>query len=250
MAQLTLKAEKRDILGRKVKKLRRDGILPANLFGKKIKSLAIQVSTSDFKKVFDEAGETNIINLMIEKQTKGKPVLVSNLQEDPTTDAALHVDFHQVDLKEKVTVDVPIEIEGESPAVKEKGAVLIKSMDEIKVEALPNDLPDEFKLEVSKLIEFGDSLLVRDLPVDKKKVAVLANQDEVIAVVQEPKKEEEPEKAVEEEAAEEAVEGEEVKPEEKVDDKQEQIEPKEEAGKKPNQDKEHKQKKTVAESKK
>lgn len=196
MAQATLKAEKRNAFGRKVKTLRRQGILPANIYGKKIKSLAIQIPAQDFDKVFKTTGETNIIELKVDKEAKTRPVLATNFQKDPISDAPLHIDFHQVDLMDKVTVAVPIEIEGEAPAVKEKGAVLIRLLDEIEVEALPKDLPDKIVVDVSGLNEFDDSVLVKNLKVAEK-VVINHEADETVVMVQEPKKEEEAAPAVE-----------------------------------------------------
>lgn len=193
MTQTTLTVQKRKVLGRKVKSLRSQGLLPANIYGKKIKSLSVQVPEKDFAKVFKETGETNLINILVEKEAKKRPVLATNLQKDPVTDVPIHVDFHQVDLSQKVTVAIPIEITGISPAVKEKGGVLITILDEIKVEALPKNLPDKFAVDVSNLNEFGSSMTVLDLKVDKKKITLLTEEKEAIVVVQEPKKEEEPE---------------------------------------------------------
>lgn len=192
MNESNLNVYKRKIFGRKTKALRSQGTLPANIYGKNIKSLAIQVSEKDFTKILKETGETSIINLSVEKESKKRPVLVTNLQKDPVTDFPIHVDFHQVDLKQKVTVQIPVEIKGVSPAVKEKGGVLITLLDEIKVEALPNDLPNNFTVDISTLNDFGHSITVKDLKVEKKKITLLVEEAEAIVVVQEPKKEEEP----------------------------------------------------------
>lgn len=188
--QLELHADKREVFGRKVKQLRRAAKLPANIYGKKVKSLAVTVGMKDFEKVFKEAGETTIINLRVAKEKSLRPVLVANPQKDPLTDAPVHVDFHQVDLTQKVTVAVPIEIRGQSPAVKEKGAVLIRLLDELEVEALPQDLPDMIKIDISGLVEFDQSVLVKDLKLDSQ-LTVLADPEEAVVMVQEPKKEEE-----------------------------------------------------------
>lgn len=124
MNKTILEAKIRKITGRKVKNLRKEGLIPANIYGKKIKSQAIQVKALDFKKAYEEAGETGLISLKIQDgkdKEKDRAVLVSNVQFNPLTDAVVHVDFRQVDLKEKVTANVPIELVGESPA--EKGAL-------------------------------------------------------------------------------------------------------------------------------
>lgn len=245
MAQLNISAQKRNTFGRKVKSLRREGLLPANIYGKKTKSLAVQVSTTEFEKLFKQSGKTSVIDLKVEKEKKTRTVLATNLQKDPVTDFPLHVDFHQVDLSQKVTVDIPILLKGESSAVKEKGAVLITLLDKVKVEALPKDLPDEFVVNISSLKEFDDSVQIKDLGVDKAKVTVLAEEDEAIIMVQEPKKEEEPVPVEAEAEAEAEVEAE-VEAEEKPTEAEEKVakEPNSEAKEKP------KEKKTAEEKKK
>lgn len=211
MQKNTLKAEKRKVLGRKVKKLRREGVLPANIYGKKIKSLSIKFPVVDFEKVYKAAGETGIVEIAVGKQKK--PVLISNVQLDPVTDKPLHVDFHQVDLKEKTTADVPIELIGESPAEKQGLGTVVQSINEIEVEALPKDLPDKFEIDLSKLTEVEQTVQVKDLVVDTKKVKILAEAEQIIVKVEPPRKEEEvAPPPSEEEVPEEAEEG--VPPEE------------------------------------
>src|SRR3990167_7765151 len=113
MEQIQLSAQKRTVLGRKVKKLRTEGLIPAHVFGHKVKTEHIQVKLGDFTKVFEKAGETGIIDLAVDSQKK--PVLVRNVQVHPVTDQPLHIDFYQVNLAEKVKVSVPLEIIGEAP---------------------------------------------------------------------------------------------------------------------------------------
>ena len=108
MEQIPLTAQKRTILGRKVKTLRREGLIPAHVFGHKIKTIHVQVKQTDFAKVFEKAGETGIVDLAIDSQKK--PVLIRNVQVHPVTDTPLHIDFYQVNLTEKVKVNVPIEL--------------------------------------------------------------------------------------------------------------------------------------------
>jgi large subunit ribosomal protein L25 len=194
MQKNTLKAEKRKVLGRKVKKLRREGVLPANIYGKKIKSLSIKFPVVDFEKVYKAAGETGIVEIAIGKQKK--PVLISNVQLDPVTDKPLHVDFHQVDLKEKTTADVPIELIGESPAEKQGLGTVVQSINEIEVEALPKDLPDKFE------IDQAEQIIVKVEPPRKEE-----------EVAPPPPEEEVPEEAEKEVSPEEAAEKAEEKPE-------------------------------------
>jgi large subunit ribosomal protein L25 len=192
-----LKVEKREITGRKVSQLRRQGILPANVFGKKTTSQSIQLPKSEFIKVYNEVGETGLIDLVIDGETKPRPVLVSDVTVNPVSDLILHVDFHQVDLTQKVTATVPLEATGESPAVKEKDALMLMAYSELEVEALPADLPDVIEVDLSGLVEFGDTVQAKDLKVDRTKITLLVDEEAVIASVQEPK-EEEPEEVAEE----------------------------------------------------
>ena len=139
--KLKLTGQKRSVTGRKVKQLRKQGILPANIYGKKITSKSVQVPVKAFKDVFSKAGETSLVDLEVDG--KSVPVLIHNIQYDPITSFPLHADFFQVDLKEKVTAKVPIVFVGESPAVKDKVGVLLTLITEVEVEALPADLPDK-----------------------------------------------------------------------------------------------------------
>jgi large subunit ribosomal protein L25 len=216
MAKMNLQARKRTVVGRKVKTLRKEGLLPANIYGKKIKSLSIQVNTDEFLKIFKQAGETNLIDIKLEKEKSKRSVLATNLQKNPVTDLPLHVDFHQVDLTQEVSVAVPVVIIGESSAIKEKGGVLITLLDEIKVEALPQNLPDEFKIDISKLTQFNDSILIKDLKVDKANISIQVDENETIVMVQEPKKEE-AEPVIAEEVKEEAESDQETTSEEEDD---------------------------------
>ena len=203
---IQIKATERKLKGRKVKRLRKEGILPANIFGKKVKSTAIKIALADFKKVHKEAGETGIIEIVLGK-TK-RPVLIHNIQVDPVSDIPIHVDFLQIDLKEKVTAQVPVELVGESPAEKQGLGTVVLHLDEIEVEALPKDLPEKFEVSIDKLTEVDQAVFVKDLKFDKKKVEVKMGEDEIIVKIEPLRKEEEEVKQqVEEEIPPEGEEG-------------------------------------------
>jgi len=189
MEKKILKAEVRKILGRKVKQLRRKSLIPANVYGKKTKSLAIAVSGEEFKKLYKEVGETGLIELQI-KAGESKPVLVHNIQFEPVYGQVLHIDFLQVDLKEKVTAKVPIEVLGESPAEKQGLGTVVLQLDEIEVEALPADLPEKFGLDVACLTEVDQAIYVKDLKVDEKKVKIIDGPAEIVIKVEPLQKEE------------------------------------------------------------
>jgi len=184
MNKTTLTAQVRKVTGRKVKTLRKEGLIPANIYGKKIKSQAVQVKALDFKKAYEEAGETGLISL------GDRAVLVSSVQFNPLTDAVVHVDFRQVDLKEKVTAAVPVELMGKSPAEKGGIGTVVQYIDEIEVEALPTDLPEKFEIDASGLSEVDQAVFVSDLKYDQAKVEVKNDPGEIIVKVEPPQKEE------------------------------------------------------------
>ncbi len=182
MEKVTLSADLRKVLGKKVKNLRKEGVVPANLFGKDIKSKALQVAEKDFRKVFKEAGETGLINVKAEKETY--PALIHNVQLDPKTDSILHVDFHKVNPKEKITTNVPIVLEGEAPAEKTGVGLILQTINELEVESLPADIPHEIKVNISKLEEVGQSIHVKDLALDRDKVEIKNDPEGAVVTVQ------------------------------------------------------------------
>ena len=189
MTTFELSANTRTVFGRKTKQLRAKGIIPGNIFGKKIKSQAIELASSTLLTTMRQAGETGLIHLKIKGDDKTHPVLVSGYAQDPVTGAMLHVDFHEVDLKQKVTATVPLKTVGESEAVK-SGMVLVMMKNELEVEALPTDLPDHIEVDISILTEVGATIHAKDLKFDRSKVTVEIGDDEVIVTIQEPVKEE------------------------------------------------------------
>jgi large subunit ribosomal protein L25 len=168
MKAISLKAEKREVFGRKVKKLRRNGKTPGNIYGKKIKSESIDFDSKEFRDVYKEAGETNLIEIVIGKDKH--PVLVHETQRHPVTGDVLHVDFFEVNLTEKVTANVPVEVVGDSPAEKQGLGAVVKHIDEVEVECLPSDIPDLFEVNVSGLTDIGQMIQVKDIKVDNKVV--------------------------------------------------------------------------------
>ena len=161
-----LKAEVRDQLGRKVKNLRKNGILPATVYGHKFTPISIQTSLKEIDKLFEEVGES-----------------ISGSLE--------HIDCYKVNLKEKITATVPIELIGESPAVK-AGNIMVGVSSEVEVEALPTDLPDKFEVDLSKLVSLEQTITIADLVYDKEKVEIKTPLEQVIVKLEEPKEEEEP----------------------------------------------------------
>lgn len=181
MEQVPLIAQKRTVLGRKVKKLRKEGFIPAHVFGHKIKTAHIQVKATEFGKVFEKVGETGIIDLAVDSEKK--PVLVKNIQVHPVSDVPLHIDFYQVNLSEKVKVNVPLEVIGEAPAVHKKIGVLLTPISELEIEALPADLPENIQVDVSNFENVGDEIKVKDLKVDRAKIEIHADEELIVAQI-------------------------------------------------------------------
>ncbi len=204
MDKLNLTAQPREITGKKVKKLRAQGVIPAHVFGHKIESENISVEEKEFKTVFHKSGETGIINLKI--GSKDYPVLVKGMHLDPVTLKMLHVDFYKVNLSEKVKVQVPLEVIGESPAVETKIGLLLTPVSEVEVEALPADLPEKIEVNIESLKEVGDAITIGDLKVDAK-IEILSDAELVVASIGEfvTKEMEEVEAEVEAEASEESA---------------------------------------------
>lgn len=201
-----LVSEPRTVIGKKVKKLRREGLLPANVYGKGLESTSIQVKLTDFQTVFKEVGETGLIDLQVNGEKR--PVLVKNMHQTYPHHIPLHVDFYQVNLKEKVKTMVPIVLTGEPVAVTEKLGMLLQTLAEVEIEALPEELPENVEISVEKLAAVDEQLSVEDLKAPAG-VTILTAGDQIIAkigelVIEEP----EPEVPAEgEEGAEGAVEG-------------------------------------------
>lgn len=183
MERHTLTVKKRTIFGKKVKKIRSQGELPANIYGKGIKSEAVSIQLKNFQKVYRKVGETGLVLLTVENEPKERPVLFHNLQLDPATDNLLHVDCYQVDLKEKVTAKIPVATVGSAKAVSDKIGVLLQPLLEIEIEALPSDLPEKIEIDVSKLSQVDEALFVKDIQVDKEKINVLTNPEEIIVKI-------------------------------------------------------------------
>jgi large subunit ribosomal protein L25 len=169
-------------------KLNKD-FFPGVIYGPGSENVLIKIKTNDFVKVFDQAGESNLIELEIEGSGKIQ-VLVKDFQKDPIKGFFNHVDFYQVDMSKKVTAEIPLEFIGESRAVKELGALLMKNIDSLEVECLPRDLVDHIDVDISSLIAFGDIIQVKDIKISSS-LRVLNNLDDAVVSVVEPKKDRE-----------------------------------------------------------
>lgn len=192
MEKIVLKAEKRNVVGKQVRALRRTGKLPAVIYGHHVDPMAITLEAHESNLTLSRASSTALINIDVDG--KEYPCLVREKQRNYIKGGLIHVDFQAVSLTEKISASVSVELDGDSPAVKNHSAILIQNLTEIEVEALPTDLPESFMVDISKLTEIGDQILVKDLAVSDK-VEILTDLDEVIVVATAPKVSEEAEEA-------------------------------------------------------
>ena len=190
----------REVLGKKVQRLRNGGVIPGNVYGRGLESVAIQVAAEDLAHLLRSAGRNDIVYLRLDGD-EPRPTFVRLVQRNPVTDAILHVDFYQISLKDKVRMDVRLHLVGTAPAEQTHGGTLIHSLDAIAVEGLPTEIPSVIEVDVSRLEEIDATIYVGDLTVPGG-IEVLSDREQVVAKIAPPHVEKEPEV--------EAVEGEEV----------------------------------------
>lgn len=174
--KITFAAQPRTLLGKKSKRFRRDKQVPANISGDVKSSIAVVVDTVAFQHLYHKVGDTGLFYLKVEGEKADRPVLVSDIQTDPLSGELLHVVFRQVNLSEKVSAEVPVETIGEFSM---KDALVITVHTEIEVEALPQDLPEKFVIDVSKFTEVGQAITFNQLDYDKSKVHLQVEDDEL-----------------------------------------------------------------------
>lgn len=202
MAHLQLQAKTRTKIGHTAKQLAREGQLPAVVYSDKVKSTPISIDYKEFYHTYKVAGKTNVIDLKID-EGKSIPVIVHDLDIHPFKDIPRHIDFLAVNLKKEITTVVPVEIEGEAPAIKEFGAIVNIVHNELNVTALPDKLPESITVNVDELKEMSDHITIADLA-NKAGDYKFADEAETVVVSLAMPKEE-----VEEEITSEVAEGEE-----------------------------------------
>jgi large subunit ribosomal protein L25 len=180
MQELKIKATKRDVLGKKTRFLRRKGITPAHLFGHSLESLALQCDSIELKKIVAHAGMTRLVSLSVEGEKEAKNVFLREIQKDALTRELLHVDFYQVRKGEKMTMDVPIVLVGEAPAMKGKGRILSRGTTVLSLECLPEKVPPQIEVDISILAELDQSIHVKDIVLDPD---IMVHDDPELLVV-------------------------------------------------------------------
>jgi large subunit ribosomal protein L25 len=204
MARTELQVETREVKGKKVAVLRRAGVLPGNVFGRGLDSVAVQMTAEAMEKTLRGSSVNEVIDLKIAGERSARPVVIQKIQRHPLTSAALHADFFQVSLREKMRADVPLVVIGQSEAIDTYNGVLVTALEALHVEALPLDLPARIEVDITPLAELESSVHVRDLVVPSN-VTVLTDSEVVVAKVAAPRVALEEEAAAAEEAEEEAA---------------------------------------------
>jgi large subunit ribosomal protein L25 len=166
VTNLNIKAAKRDIVGKKTRFLRRQGITPAHIFGHGIESLSLQCGTAELQHIITQGGTTRLIDINIEDEKKPRSAFIREIQRDAISGQLLHVDFYQIKKTEKITADIPIVLVGEAPAVKSKENMIEQLLTQLGVSCLPDKIPPQIDIDLSPLEEAGQAIHVSDIVLD------------------------------------------------------------------------------------
>ena len=188
MEVTVLQAKQRNVIGKQVKALRRQGGVPAVLYGRSITPIAVTLDAREANRIIP--GVTSSQLLVIDVEGERHTALVREKQFNPILGVLLHIDFNVVSMTDKLRAFVRIHLEGESPAVKDYNGILVHALEEMEVICLPKYLPERIMVDVSNLKQIGDAIHVRDIPLVEE-IEVLTDLDEVVAVVTPPAAEEE-----------------------------------------------------------
>jgi large subunit ribosomal protein L25 len=187
MRKLELEVSKREITGKKVRFLRRGGLIPCNIYGHGMDSLPVQAEVRKLAQVLSRAGGTDLISLKMKNVDSPGKVLIREIQRNPMTGEPIHVDFYQVRMTEKLKANVPLVFIGEAPAMKLKNVSLMHALTSLHIEALPDDLPHNIEVDISSLAVPEDAMHVKDLKIGDK-ITVLTDPDQMIIKVSEVRK--------------------------------------------------------------
>ena len=182
MAEAQIQAEVRDILGKKVKSLRRQGLTPANLYGPDATPTPLQVDSKALGRLVGQVSYSDLIDLTVEGDKKARTVMLREIQRHPVSGQILHVDLYQPRLTEEIAVEVPLSLVGEAPAVEQRGGTLFQNLTSLHIKALPRNLPHIVEVDISGLKEINDVLRAADVQVADG-VTILNDPDDVVARV-------------------------------------------------------------------
>jgi large subunit ribosomal protein L25 len=188
-ATATLAATTRTLVGKQVKTLRLEGKIPAVVYGHKQESLAIVLDAREFSSVYKHAGSTSLISVVVDGHKPVK-VLIQAVHVHPVKNIAIHADLYQVNMKEKLKANIPLEFSGVAPAVDVDGGIFMTIKDEVEVECLPENLVQHIEVDISHMTTLDSVIKVSDLHIPTG-VTILDDADEVIASIAAPRSEEE-----------------------------------------------------------
>jgi large subunit ribosomal protein L25 len=179
---MELSANNREILGKKVRFLRRQGITPVHLFGRNIEPLPLQCDTVELKNILAQAGMTQIVSLKIDDTKTPTNVMVREVQTEPRTDELLHVDFYQILMEEKIRVEVPIVTVGEAPALRFKENFLAHELNNLTIECLPDEIPSRVEVDLSDLTETEQAIHVGDISLGDG-ITIIDNPEQLVVKI-------------------------------------------------------------------
>jgi large subunit ribosomal protein L25 len=179
----TLSITRRSALRKQNRALRADATVPAVIYGHRVEPLSVSVPRREFERAFHRAGRSQLLDLQLEGESRPRKVLVREVQFDPRHGTPMHVDFYQVNLKEKIAADIPVVAVGESPAVRRGEGLILHVLHSLRVSSLPADIPEHVEVDVSSLENVNDAVHVGQLAVPDG-VEVLTGADEVVIKVE------------------------------------------------------------------
>lgn len=182
MEQIELRAERRNTFGKKTRRLRKAGLIPATLYGPRIEPVSLQVQEWDLHRVLDTAGSNQLIRLWLDDAREPRMILAREIQRDVITHSLVHVDLYEVVMTEKTTAEIPLSLVGEAPIATETAVLLVRGLDSVHVQCLPRDLVESIEVDLSVLKEKDEAILVKDLVVGPE-IEILTNPEEVVVRV-------------------------------------------------------------------
>lgn len=177
--KVELKAQRRTVLGRQVKQLRREGWVPGVMYGHDFDSVSLQFEEHSLGRLLSHVSGSQLVSIKVAGQKDPEMALVRDIQRDVIKGTILHVDLYRVQMTERLTAEIPLMIVGESPVIRQHEGILLQGISAIEVECLPGDLVDEIAVDLSDLEEIGEGVYVRDLAIPSG-IEVLTDTDEMI----------------------------------------------------------------------
>lgn len=184
--RVVIKAAPRTVLGKKVARLRREGRVPANVYGRGIDSQAVDIDAREFSRTIKSAGLRAMIQLDVDGESKPRYVILRGIERKGGTGDPIHIDFFQVDPEQPIQANVPLRLVGEAPAVRDLAGTLLPGLEVVAVRCKPLDIPDNIEVDISKITGFDVSLKVGDIAAPSG-VEILTDPDVVVATVMAPR---------------------------------------------------------------